>query len=259
MTEHGALPRPRAILVDAAGALLDEESFDLLAGVRTFLEGADLPGRPSSSEEIESWLSDLESIVEATRLLGDREFSMADWLQTHLPMPPDDAAVAELAIWIAAAVLRPRPGAREALRAAHALGLRVGILADTPFSGRTVEFELRRQGFDVPLRVVLSSADCGRRKPSSLPFRAALDRLGVTAPETWFVGDASDCDAVAASGLGAVALRLDPDAHSDAHADVRPPQGSAVAPDSRGSRARRVGGWNGVAALLEASSAEDGR
>jgi putative hydrolase of the HAD superfamily len=195
-----------------------------------------VPGRPAGPDEVEAWISDLESVVEATRLLGDAEFSLAEWLRAHLPVSPTDVAVAELAIWLAGVALHPVEGARDALEWAHRRGLTLGVVSNLVFSGRTLEFELRRHGFGMPLQTVLSSADCGRRKPSEAPFCTALARLGVSPEEAWFVGDSWECDVVGASGVGMTALWLSCE--------------EAPGPDTPH---HRVGSWKDVVALLEAA------
>ncbi|MGH0035791.1 MAG: HAD family hydrolase [Myxococcota bacterium] len=227
---------PRAILLDVGGTLLAEQSHDLLAGARTFLEGSDLPGRPSSPEELESWLSDLESVVEATRILDDREFSLSDWLRSHLPVSPADVAVAELAIWVSGVVLTPVEGAREALERIHAHGIPVAVLSNTCFSGRTLEFELRRQGFGVPFEFVMTSADCGRRKPDAQPFLRALSHFQTPADQAWYVGDSWEADVVGAAGVGMTAVWL-------------APTGSA----SDATRHHRAASWKEATGLLEAA------
>jgi putative hydrolase of the HAD superfamily len=209
MAEPGVPPPPRVIVLDLGDTLLDVDRYEVEEGVRTFLEGSDIPGRPDAPDEIESWLSDLESVIQATRLLDDREFSLSDWLRSHLPISMADAAVAELAIWIAGIALRPVEGAREALAELHDRGVRLAVLSNTSFSGRTLEFELRRQGFGTPFDTVLSSADCGRRKPSPESFRTALARLDVPPAEAWYVGDSWECDVVGATGVGMTALWFD--------------------------------------------------
>lgn len=57
--------------------------------------------------------------------------------------------------------------------------------------------------------VTLISDDFGRRKPHRAIFRQALDRLGVEAAETWFIGDSLDDDIAGAAGIGMPSVWLD--------------------------------------------------
>ncbi len=97
------------------------------------------------------------------------------------------------------------PGAREAVRALAARGLRLGIVSNT---GRTPGAVLRRilERYDL-LRyfdaVAISYSDeVGFRKPHARIFERTLDALGVTAGQALHVGDNPDHDVVAARHCG---------------------------------------------------------
>ncbi|WP_127498148.1 HAD family hydrolase [Actinoplanes solisilvae] len=86
----------------------------------------------------------------------------------------------------AESVRPPRPGALALLDRLRAEGWRLGLISDcsselceawptTPYAAR--------------LDAAVFSWQEGRRKPHSVLYAAAADRLGVTATECWFVGD----------------------------------------------------------------------
>ncbi len=234
MAEARAPGLPAAILLDVGGTLLDEEGYDVESGIRTFLEGSDLPGGSMDRREIESCVSDFRSVVEATRLIDDREFELGDWLRTRFGLPPADAAVAEMAVWIAGVTFGAMRGAQPVLEEAHRLGIALAVVSNQMFSGRTVGFELRRQGYDLPLHFVQTSADCGVRKPSPAPFRRALARLDVEAGRAWYIGDDWDVDVVGAARAGLYPIWL----------------GGGEPPDASIPH-HRAPAWSDVGALLE--------
>lgn len=104
---------------------------------------------------------------------------------------------AEPAAW------RARPGARAALDRLAAAGLALGVVSN--FDGRLPGL-LEALELAAPLAVVVRPADAGAAKPDPRIFRFALERLGVAARETCFVGDdpVEDLAAARAAGLQAI-------------------------------------------------------
>ena len=97
------------------------------------------------------------------------------------------------------------PGAREAVRALAARGLRLGIVSNT---GRTPGVVLRRilERYDL-LRyfeaIAISYSDeVGFRKPDARIFKRTVDALGVEAARALHVGDNPDHDVVGACEFG---------------------------------------------------------
>jgi len=80
-----------------------------------------------------------------------------------------------------------RDGARDALRAASDAGP-VGILSNCSLPG-LVDRTLERAALPVEFDAVVTSVDCGWRKPHDRAFGAAADRLGVPVEELIHVGD----------------------------------------------------------------------
>lgn len=83
-------------------------------------------------------------------------------------------------------------------------------------------FELARHGLADQLRFVLSSADIGVRKPALTIFREAVDRLGVAAHQTWFVGDTIDEDIAGAFAAGLQPILSSDDATLESPAPTVP-------------------------------------
>jgi putative hydrolase of the HAD superfamily len=104
-------------------------------------------------------------------------------------------------------VLEPFPGVRAGLTrlAAH---VPLGLVSDgDPMIQRS---KLAALGLVDAFHVVVWSDKHGRRhrKPDPLPFRRAVDLLGVGADETVFVGDRPDKDVAGATAAGLVAIRV---------------------------------------------------
>lgn len=192
---------PRAVLFDLGGTLLVEKGYDLAAGVRSFLEGSSLRGE-ALGEDAEGVLAELAQVIDATRSVPAREFSLLRWLCERFQVGEADAALAELAIFLGCADLEPAPGARELLDLLTERGIPFAAVSNAMFSGRTLAFELHRHQLGAPFRFVLSSADCGSRKPHPRIFETALESLGVGRDSIWFVGDTWEADVEGASAAG---------------------------------------------------------
>ncbi|MEK6958126.1 MAG: HAD-IA family hydrolase [archaeon] len=96
--------------------------------------------------------------------------------------------------------LTPYPRVRSTLLALREKGLKLGIVSDAPRMKawlRLAEMNLT-DFFDV----VITLDDTGKRKPSSLPFKSALKKLGFRAEEILFVGDNPARDIAGAKKLG---------------------------------------------------------
>ena len=96
------------------------------------------------------------------------------------------------------------PGATRTLVALRASGLKLGIV--TNGNGTVQNGKIDATGLRPLLDIVLVSEVEGLRKPDPRFFALALQRLGVTAAETMFVGDnpAADVDGARNAGLCAV-------------------------------------------------------
>ncbi|MCZ6782516.1 MAG: HAD-IIIA family hydrolase [Proteobacteria bacterium] len=198
-----SLHRPKAFLFDLGDTLLQEESYHLDRGTALLRER---PGFRSAPAE---GLGDaLYREMQAVRSAGHVEFRLAEWLAER--MDPEDREVDELefGFWREIASLVPMPGVREGLDELVGAGVPMGVVSNAMFSARVLESELRRHGLRDPFRFVISSADHGRRKPHESIFRAALDRLGADAADTWFVGDRFEADVIGAHAVGMTPIWL---------------------------------------------------
>ena len=188
-------PRPSALLLDVGGTLLQEDGYDLSAGVRA------LAPRGGAAE----LAGELQAAVDRVHATNAAELTVARWLEENRERFAREGSIEALEweLWRATARLTRIPGARAALERLAGAGLALGCVSNAVFSGSVLRRELERHGLAEGLRFVLSSADRGVRKPAPALFEAALALLGSPAEATWFVGDSwsADVEGAAAAGL----------------------------------------------------------
>ena len=101
-------------------------------------------------------------------------------------------------------------------------GLKVGLVSNTFIAPEIHDRHLEMLNLLdlIPMRVY--SSEVGHRKPDSRIFQIALDRLGVSATETVFVGDLVKTDIVGASRMGMKTVLKQPwgSARSHQKADI---------------------------------------
>ena len=102
---------------------------------------------------------------------------------------------------------RPMEGARQALDALAALGVRTCCVSNS--DGRA-EHHLVTAGVREGLEFVVDSQRVGVEKPDPRIFRIALDQLGLPAERTVYVGDIRSVDMAGARGTGMHFTLIDP-------------------------------------------------
>jgi HAD superfamily hydrolase (TIGR01509 family) len=105
---------------------------------------------------------------------------------------------------------RPMEGAREAIDALRAMGLRVAVVSNS--DGRA-ELHLANAGMLSGIEFVVDSHVVGVEKPDPAIFAVALARLGTRPERTLFVGDIRSVDEAGARAAGMRFVLLDP--HGD--------------------------------------------
>ena len=96
--------------------------------------------------------------------------------------------------------LVPYPHVRETLIKLKEQGLKLGIVSDAPKMQAWLRLaEMNLMDF---FNVVIALEDTGQLKPSDLPFKAALKKIGFKAEEILFVGDNPERDIKGAKGIG---------------------------------------------------------
>jgi len=96
--------------------------------------------------------------------------------------------------------LHPYPGTRETLLKLREKGLKLAIVSDAP--RLKAWMRLVNMKIDNFFDAVVALEDTGHRKPSAMPFKAAMKKLGVKAASCLMVGDWPERDLVGAKKLG---------------------------------------------------------
>ena len=111
-----------------------------------------------------------------------------------------------------------KPRLRETVLELHGMGIRMGVVSNI-ISTSLVPHMLNEYGISEYMECVVLSSSAGIRKPDPRIFFMALDRMGVGAAETGYVGDTLSRDVLGArnAGLGlAVRISNPSAAHRDA-------------------------------------------
>ena len=208
---------PAAILFDYGGVLTDVHHVDAgFAEVAATLSNL-LSGHGSSwlaNEEIEADLragaTAYESWKQAqSRFMRPRELSHEEFWELVVcdwPGPERDAVLAEAAQLCAhfefATLHRPaKADARAVLMKLRDRGIRTALVCNC-LSGDAARRQMKLDGLSGLLDVELFSDETGLRKPNPGFVLAAVDALGTSAGEAWFVGDKLNRDVLGARRAG---------------------------------------------------------
>lgn len=98
------------------------------------------------------------------------------------------------------ASLTPYPHVYSTLNKLMKMGIKMGILSDAPI--KEAWLRLAYLNLHHIFDAVVTFDETGERKPSPLPFKMVLERLGVKPKEALMVGDWAERDIVGASKVG---------------------------------------------------------
>lgn len=208
------MKRPKGLLLDYGGTLVEEAGFDPHAGNSWLLEqasyvapGVTLDAVHERAHRVASEVADrrdkfgLEAPwASLTRLIHD-----SFGTRFTLEMP-----ALERGFWDASVTTYPIAGARAALNALHAAGLTLAVLSNASFSADVIRHDLAKHGLAEHLAFVMVTADYVVRKPNALLFDVAATRMGLAASDIWVVGDRLDTDIAGARAAGMHAVWLQP-------------------------------------------------
>jgi len=207
-------PRPRGLLLDAMGTLITlRDSVGTTYAAVAAEHGlqadpaaidARFPAVYRAAPPLAFRLSEPDALRQAEmRWWGDR---IREVFQALDGAPePSDALVDDLyARYAQPELWRVYPEVPERLAAWHGQGLRLAVVSN--FDGRLHSL-LRELGLMTWLERVIVSSEIGAAKPEPLPFRLALEALGLEHHQVWHVGDQQD-DVEGAARAGVRCLHL---------------------------------------------------
>lgn len=128
--------------------------------------------------------------------------------------------LAEMSRGIARRRLRLYPHVREALNLLRAKEYPLAVVTDA--QSAFARAELNKVGLLEYFDPIVVSGDLGYRKPDRRLFQAALDRLGVPAEQTLFVGNDMHRDVYGARQVGMRTVLFDSDQGTKVHLDCVP-------------------------------------
>ena len=98
------------------------------------------------------------------------------------------------------AALKPYPHVYSTLNQLSKMGIKMGILSDAPI--KEAWLRLAYMNFHHIFDEVVTFDETGERKPSPVPFKTILKKLGVKPQEALMVGDWAERDIVGAANVG---------------------------------------------------------
>ena len=208
--------KPKGVLIDCGGTLLEEASHELRAGDTWLLANA--ARNPSKIS--------LDRILERRAHIEKEVVVRRDQCQLETPWPvitrliydhfdiqfDSDWATLELEFWKVAMTTHAMPGAEKALAELQRQGIPVGVLSNSIYRPAVLLYELEKQGLSRSLQFVMSSAEHGVRKPDPILFELAAVKLGRQAADIWFVGDKLEIDVKGAEAAGMAPIWFHPPA-----------------------------------------------
>lgn len=182
---------------------LDETLIDRRAGLVRFarqLWQEDLVRGASAEVFVQDFLA-LDNLGATSRR------DLFDQLRARYMSGVDAAAMVER--FLSQAWLAPQlfPDAIDTLTTLEARGWKIGIVSNG--SARTQRDKIHRTALARWADVAVISEEFGRSKPDPAIYLHALDRLGVSVEQAWFVGDCAVNDAVGATRAGLRAIWLE--------------------------------------------------
>jgi putative hydrolase of the HAD superfamily len=216
--------RPKGLLFDYGGTLVEEVSVDLRAGNEWLLSRAAFRPAHITMADVLERAARVAREVPGRR---DEVYLETPWpgltrlihdylgIRFDTPMPE-----LELGFWKASVRTREMPGARDALDLFHRLGLPMAVVSNTSFGERVIRYELEQHRLTEHLSFVMASSEYSVRKPNVLLFETAAARLNVAAREIWFVGDRLDTDVAGAKAAGMRAVWFNTTGRTDPSSDV---------------------------------------
>jgi putative hydrolase of the HAD superfamily len=198
--------KPKGVLIDCGGTLLEEIFFDPQRGNEWLFAQAEYRPLNVTMDQV------LDRAVMVTNKAAARreEFHIeTPWsVQTrliheffglHFARSVEDL---ELGFWKESVGMRAFPGAFEALEELHRYDIPVGVVSNCIFGSHILQYELAKHGLAGNLRFVMVSAEYSVVKPSVLLFEIAAARLAREAEDIWFIGDRWDTDIIGARAAG---------------------------------------------------------
>jgi HAD superfamily hydrolase (TIGR01662 family) len=206
--------RPKGVLIDCGGTLINEPSFNPRRGNEWLLTRADCNPMQITIDRIMERAAIIDREVVARR--DDCHLETPWRMLTKLIYDffgiqfACDIADLELGYWKASEETQPMPEAIEALNELHRNDIPVGVVSNSIFGSAIIQHGLAKHGLAEHLQFVITSAEYSVRKPSPLLFDIAAAKLARKPEDIWFIGDRLDIDVYGANAAGMTPVWFQP-------------------------------------------------
>jgi HAD superfamily hydrolase (TIGR01509 family) len=201
----------KAVFFDAGGTLIHID-WARVAGVIAKVVGREVPAARLAAGEYAG-----RALVEAVMASGDGGSDATRW-SMHVKATLIDAGLTETEYAMASPAIHAEhrrwhlwsvtvPGTAEGLAALRKAGWFVACISN---ADGTVARLLEAAGILPHLEFVVDSGVVGVEKPDPRIFEIALERVGVSAAEAYYVGDVHPIDVVGARRAGMTPVLMDP-------------------------------------------------
>ena len=208
------MKRPKAVVLDYGGTLVEEAGFDPRAGTEWLLNQASYVAPGVTFDAV------FDRARRVAREVADRRDKLGveapwvsltrlihDYFGTRFSLSYPEL---ERGFWDASVTTYPIPGAREAMDCLARAGVPMAVLSNASFSADVIRRDLAKHGLADHLAFVMVTADYVVRKPNVLVLDVAGARLGVSPGDVWVIGDRLDTDIAGAKAAGMCAVWLKP-------------------------------------------------
>ena len=200
------MKKPKAILFDFADTIFHETKLDWDRGNLWLFNNAINP-KKVTFEEFNEHKEKIYSDIRPKRMSSLIEHSWVSAIKLifeSLQMKVETNNSIEIEYFKKVVEEYLAPGIINILNTIKSKNIRVGIISNNTFSGKTLEYELESHGISKYFEFVISSADYGIRKPHPFIFELAIGKLGLKSNDIWFIGDNRENDYMASKNVGMI-------------------------------------------------------
>ena len=196
---------PKMILFDYGHTLLYEPGYDTLNGEKALFPYIRRNPNNVTPEQADALAGELFREMSQVRE-RDLEFHeqtrlryKCAYVEISYTVPPEEA---ELIVWNGLSEGALMPGTAQMLKYLSEAGIRSGVVSNLSFSGRTLTERIKTFLPQQQFSFILTSSDCGFRKPHPRIFSLALQKAGLPPEDIWFCGDNTRADIEGAAQAG---------------------------------------------------------
>lgn len=200
--------KPKLVLFDFGGTLIEDGDFQLYAGLDQLRLAADNPEVTTTEVMCDLWHSIEDRLIrrEKTEYGYVLDVQLSGALRIIFTLTglqySIDIAQCEIIFDRFNAERKPTPYMAELLNALDAAGIRTAVISNTVLSGEAMATAINDRLPNNKMEFILTSADYLFCKPASDMFAVAAKRAGVEPNECWYLGDSFGPDVIGGHSVG---------------------------------------------------------